>query len=81
MLLPNRSLKFITTGAVVGLMLSLFASATFAQQDTLPAGVEIDPSGVLRMRTFADPGGRLAKQRVAEMRAALDPDIARPSKL
>ena len=81
MLLSIRSLKFITTCAVVGLMSSVFAPATFAQVPTLPAGVEIDPSGVLRMRTFADPGGKLAKQRIAEMRAALDPNLARPSKL
>ncbi|MEM7317103.1 MAG: DUF1598 domain-containing protein, partial [Planctomycetota bacterium] len=63
------------------LALSFAAQSSVAQQDTLPAGVQVDANGVLRMRTFRDPTGRLTKQRIAEMRKAIDPQLARPSKM
>ncbi|MEX0675605.1 MAG: DUF1598 domain-containing protein [Pirellulales bacterium] len=44
-------------------------------------GVIIDAQGVLRMQHFPDPGGQLAKKRVAEARARLNPDVAKLSKL
>jgi hypothetical protein len=47
----------------------------------IPAGVEVDAAGVLRLRTFADPTGQLTQQRLAQARAALNADVARPSKL
>ncbi len=43
------------------------------------AGVAIDAEGVLRTRTFLDPGGRLLKERVAAARASLDQQLLRPS--
>jgi hypothetical protein len=39
-------------------------------------GVLIDPEGVVRMRSFADPTGVLHRQRAAAARAALDPKLA-----
>jgi hypothetical protein len=46
-----------------------------------PGGVEIDTSGVLRMRYHADPRGMLTKRRLEEAKASLSADIAKPSKL
>jgi hypothetical protein len=44
-------------------------------------GVIVDADGVLRLQHFPDPGGALAKRRVAEARAKLNPDVAKPSPL
>ncbi|MCA9176092.1 MAG: DUF1598 domain-containing protein [Planctomycetales bacterium] len=46
-----------------------------------PAGVLVDATGVLRTRTFSDPGGRLTRQRRQEAIAALNADVAKDSKL
>lgn len=53
------------------------ASMANAQQGN---GVVVDADGVLRTRVFPDPAGRLTRQRLAAAQAALDPDVARPSK-
>jgi hypothetical protein len=45
------------------------------------AGIDVDASGVLRMKSVADPTGQLTQQRLRESRAALDPNLARPSRL
>lgn len=45
------------------------------------AGVEVNPQGVLTKKEFRDPTGRLTRERLAAARAALNPDVARPSKL
>ncbi len=45
------------------------------------AGVAIDADGVVHRQVFRDPTGQLRRRRIAEARAALDPDIARPSPL
>jgi hypothetical protein len=47
----------------------------------IPAGVEIDAAGVLRMRTFPDPTGQLTRQRIMSANAVLGEDLARPSKM
>lgn len=47
----------------------------------LPAGVLVSPEGVLRVKTFADKTGMLAKTRAAEARARLGADLAKPSDL
>ena len=47
----------------------------------LPAGVLVSPDGVLRVKTFADTTGKLAKARAAEARAKLGADLARPSEM
>lgn len=54
---------------------------TSAYAQIAPAGVEVDANGVLRTRTIEDPTGALTRQRIAQARAALDRDIARPSEL
>jgi len=41
------------------------------------AGVAVDAEGVLRMQTFADPGGRLTRQRIAAAKATLGNDLTR----
>jgi hypothetical protein len=45
------------------------------------AGVAVDAEGVLRTRVFADPGGRLMRERIAAVRQTLDPKVTAPSKL
>ena len=40
-------------------------------------GVAVDAEGVLRMQTYADPGGRLARQRIAAAKASLGADLTR----
>jgi hypothetical protein len=44
-------------------------------------GVIIDAQGVLHLQNFPDPGGQLAKKRIAEARAKLNPDVAKASDL
>lgn len=70
-----------TIGFIFGstLVLGALVSSPASAQNT--AGVQVDASGVLRMRLFQDPTGQLARQRLTEMRAELNPDVARPSKL
>ncbi len=54
---------------------------------TLPAGtsgangVIVDAAGVLRLQNFPDPGGRLTRQRMAQARANLNPNVAKSSPL
>lgn len=44
-------------------------------------GVVVDAEGVLRLRHFEDPGGQIHRNRVAEARANLNPEVAATSKL
>ncbi len=44
-------------------------------------GVMIDAQGVLHLRNFPDPGGQLAKKRIAEARASLNADVLKTSPL
>ncbi len=70
-------------------MLAAAASAVFSArgmaqtQDAVTGsnGVIIDADGVLRLQHFPDPGGQLAKKRIAEARAKLNPDVAKSSDL
>ncbi len=50
-------------------------------QDQALNGVLVDGHGVLKMRTYEDPGGRLMRERVLAARAALPQDICRKSPL
>jgi hypothetical protein len=52
--------------------------SVFAQ---LGGGVEVDGEGVLRTKFVNDPTGMLLKRRLAEAKAGLNADLARPSKL
>jgi len=45
------------------------------------SGIAIDAEGVLRRKFVPDPNGALTRRRLAEAHAALDKDLARPSKL
>jgi hypothetical protein len=45
------------------------------------AGVIVDANGVLTMAYYNDDGGQLTRQRMVAAKAALDPDVARKSKL
>jgi hypothetical protein len=73
--------------SIAALLLSGWSTPALAQDppDTPNVsganGVIIDAQGVLRLQHFPDPGGRLAKRRIAEARARLNPDVARHSKL
>ena len=40
------------------------------------AGIAVDAEGVLRVKTFGDPGGSLMRQRIAAAKASLDPKLA-----
>ena len=66
-------------------LFGLFASAALicamASQALAQNGVIVDADGVLRTRTVHDPSGALMKQRLNEAKAALNPDLARPSEL
>lgn len=64
----------------VGLAMALPA-ALFAGFGTAPAGVEVSPDGVFRMKLFRDPAGVLLRKRLAHAKATLPSEMARPSKL
>ncbi|MCA9248663.1 MAG: DUF1598 domain-containing protein [Planctomycetales bacterium] len=72
--------------AIVGFVLaiSLGASERLAAQTTGGnglSGVAIDAEGVMSRQVFRDPTGQLHRQRMAQARAALEGDVARPSDL
>ena len=45
------------------------------------AGIAIDAEGVLRVKTFGDPGGQLMRERIAAAKANLGPKLASYSKM
>jgi len=75
---------FALSVAAVFITLAVYNNRSNAQGQVgggAPGGVEIDTSGVLRMRYHADPRGMLTKRRLEEAKASLSADIAKPSKL
>jgi hypothetical protein len=68
----------LALAAAFGLSLG-FGAVCQAQQQA--AGVEVDPSGVLRMVYAQDPTGRLTTMRLAEARAKLDGKLAEPTEM
>ncbi len=58
---------------------SAFAPGSTVQLPTF--GVAIDADGVLSLKEFPDPGGRLTGARVAAAKAKLDKDVFAPSEL
>jgi len=82
---PHRFLAaFVTAAAALVMLLSAPAAARAQNATTiqLPTfGVSIDAAGVLRHKHFADPGGRLARQRLAAAKAALPADLQAKSGL
>lgn len=80
----NRARRLFTSYVLLLCVASVLVDCAVAQlpvQPTLPAGVDVDASGVLRMRMATDPTGQLTRQRMAEFKAALAPELARPSRL
>jgi hypothetical protein len=81
----------LAIGLVAGLMTALIAAEAARAQNnnnnvnnfigTLPAGVFVSPEGVLRVKTFADKSGSLTRMRIAEAKARLGGDLAKPSEL
>lgn len=71
--------QFLMSVLLFSAVLTLATSSVFAQGQG--NGVVVDADGVLRTRVFPDPTGMLTRQRLAAARAALVPDMARPSKL
>ena len=74
-------LRQLIAGTLVGLFavgLALTAP-TQVRAQLGAAGVIVDPDNVLRTKTYQDPTGQLTRQRLAQARAALAPDLARPS--
>ncbi|MEX0978348.1 MAG: DUF1598 domain-containing protein, partial [Pirellulales bacterium] len=65
---------------LAALALAVCCSSATAQI-TGANGVIIDAQGVLHLQNFPDPGGQLAKKRIAEARAKLNPDVAKASPL
>jgi hypothetical protein len=63
------------------MVLAQVAATQVLGQGQAPAGVLVDADGVLRTKLFADPTGALTRQRLNAARAALAPDLVRPSKL
>lgn len=68
---------------VAALVLCGFACTTNQASAQLgqAAGIDVDASGVLRMKTVADPTGELTRKRLLQSRVALDPQLVRPSRL
>ena len=78
----RRRLNVCLFGATAVLATALAAPAPLhAQNQNNAAGVIVDADGVLRTRVVTDRFGELMKRRVTEAKAALDRDLARPSKI
>ncbi|HMO13624.1 MAG TPA: DUF1598 domain-containing protein [Pirellulaceae bacterium] len=63
-----------------GMAVALTLSAN-AQVFPPPAGVEVDASGILKTRVYADPGGELTKMRIRAAKEQIDADLQKPADL
>lgn len=77
--IPRNTMLIVLMAATVGA--SSFVPCALAQQGTttvqLPTfGVAIDAAGLLSVKSFPDPGGRLRAARVAAAKSALPRDVA-----
>ncbi len=63
------------------LVLAIVAALVGASRVFAQGGVTVDAEGVLRLKTSADSGGRLAKEHAAAARTSLGSKAASPSKL
>jgi len=81
----RRQLVAFRVLALVAVAALLLVAVPGTSQDIVnpvnQAGVVVDAEGVLSVKTVPDPGGRLTRQRFAAALAALDPDVAKYSKL
>ncbi len=73
-------LRIVSFVMLVGLAMAALTTPAVAQT-TGANGVVIDANGVLRLQHYPDPGGQLAKKRIAEARANLNPDVLKSSEL
>ncbi|MBN2295004.1 MAG: hypothetical protein JXM70_21425, partial [Pirellulales bacterium] len=69
--------RLILVVAVAAISFGLTPLAVAQQQ----AGVLVNADGVLKKHIASDPGGRLAKERIAAAKASLNPDVTAFSKL
>jgi hypothetical protein len=84
-----RKGRIVTAAVMAALVLVLGATEAARAQNNnvnnfagqLPAGVMVSPEGVLRVKTFTDKTGALTKTRIAEAKARLAGDLAKPSEL
>ncbi len=75
-----RLASIVLAGALVAM--AVCAAPVLAQDNTSGAnGVLIDAQGVLHLQHFPDPGGQLAKKRIAEAKASLNADVLKSSDL
>ncbi len=83
----RRPFRFASGTLVLALVTILGYGAVAIAQNTGGGnvsganGVMIDAQGVLHLQNFPDPGGQLAKQRIAEARASLNADVLKTSPL
>jgi hypothetical protein len=70
-----RGLAFWSLVLLGGVVVAIDAPSSALAQ-IAASGVAIDADGVLRVKTFADPGGELMKERITAAKANLDPKIA-----
>jgi hypothetical protein len=81
----RRLLVWSSLGLTIGFLGAEYALAQGqggqGGQGGVGSGVIVDANGVLRTKTFPDPTGMLTRQRLANARASLAPEVARPSKL
>ena len=75
----------MATGQLRVLGVVIAATLVWAAQPPMAeaqlGGILIDADGVLRVRTFHDPGGRVLRARIAAAQAAFDQELSRTSPL
>jgi hypothetical protein len=81
-----RGLGVWSVGLLAAGILTIASSAILAQTTTSStssntAGIAIDADGVLRVKSFNDPGGQLMQERINSAKSSLDPKVASYSKL
>ena len=69
MCFSGRAMRSMLTAAAILCGLAVLADS--AQAQILPAGVQVDAEGVLRVKKFADPTGELTRRRLAEAKAKI----------
>jgi hypothetical protein len=75
------SLRLLAAVAALFLVHGLASAQTTNQGVSGANGVIIDADGVLKLQNYPDPGGQLVKQRIAQARATLNPNVAKSSDL
>lgn len=82
-----RTGRILSAALILGMLIALAAGTpAWAQNNNnnigpLPAGVMVSPEGVLRVKAFTDKTGQLTKTRIAEAKARLAGDLAKPVEL